>query len=343
MKTHHFFLLLFSTILWFCHPKKVEKESKIMTVTGYIDAEDLGITLSHEHAMVDFTGAEKVPQPQYDHDTALDTLLPYFSAVKALGVQSIFECTPKYIGRDVKLLESLSRQTGLNIITNTGYYAAADKKFLPAHAYTESASELATRWIAEWKDGIEGTGIRPGFIKLGVGRDTLDEVERKIVTAGAMTHMATGLKVAIHTGGAHAAFGEIEIFREQGVDLKALIVVHAQNLSIEDQVRVAKKGAWVSLDGVNEGEESINQYIRSLSKLKQENLLQHILISQDAYWDVSKNGAGKIIFKRMGSPYNAIMTNLVEKLNEAGFTDSDLKMLYEINPSKAFSIGVCAL
>ncbi len=39
----------------------------------------------------------------------------------------------------------LAQQTGLHIVTNTGYYGGADDKFVPKHAYEESAAQLAAR------------------------------------------------------------------------------------------------------------------------------------------------------------------------------------------------------
>src|SRR5207302_7308011 len=76
--------------------------------------------------------------------------------------------TPAFIGRDPRVLAELSRRTGIHVLTNTGYYGAANDKFVPPHAFAESAEVLAARWIAEWHDGIDGTGVRPGFVKIGV-------------------------------------------------------------------------------------------------------------------------------------------------------------------------------
>ena len=90
-------------------------------------------------------------------------------------------------------------------MTNTGYYGAADDKFVPAHAYVETAGQLADRFIAESRDGIEGTGIRPGFLKVGVDRGQLSSIDRKLVVAAARCHLTTGLTIAAHTGDATAA------------------------------------------------------------------------------------------------------------------------------------------
>src|SRR6185503_368612 len=126
------------------------------------------ITLAHEHTVVDFLGADKTKALRHDPEEACTTILPHLKKLKEHGARSLVECTPNYIGRDVRLLKRLSQATGLNILTNTGYYGAAGNKFLPKHAFTESAGQLAARWVAEWRDGIDGSGIRPGFMKLGV-------------------------------------------------------------------------------------------------------------------------------------------------------------------------------
>ena len=337
MKASPLFLLL---LLFACNFNESSDTPQIMTVLGPIPAAEMGITLEHEHAIVDFIGAEKVKQPQYPLKLALDTLLPYFKQLDAYNVTTFIECTPNYIGRDVRLLKQLSKVTGLNIITNTGYYAAANKKYIPKHAYTQTSAQLADKWIEEWVNGIDDTGIKPGFIKLGVGKGPLDELESKIVEAGAKTHQATGLKIAIHTGGAEAANDEIDIMLEHNVDPAALIIVHAQNTSKDEQVMLAGRGAWISLDGVKESAESISRYTEMLSNLKDNNLLNQTLISQDAYWQVKRNDKNKLYFTHHGSPYSAIFDKLVSELKTVGFTQKEIDLLLVKNPAAAYRIEV---
>ena len=333
-------LLILINLFSSCASNQNETTGRIMTVTGPISLDKMGLTLEHEHVVVDFTGAEKVSQPQYLVDHALDSLLPYFIQLKERGVQTFIECTPNYIGRDVKLLKAISEQTDLNILTNTGYYAAANKKYLPAHAYTESADQLAKRWITEWKNGIDGTKIRPGFIKLGVGNNHLDSIEQKIVHAGAKTHIATGLKLAIHTGGAMAANDEIDILLREGVDPAALVIVHAQNCTSAEQLELLKRGAWISLDGVGGSEAKINQYTSYLEVIKKAGFLHQTLLSQDAYWLVVKKESEEIKFEKHGSSYTAILTALVQNLKSNGFAHEDIDQLLIKNPARAYSIEV---
>lgn len=317
----------------------------IMTVNGKISPLQAGIFLPHEHVVTDFTGAEKVVQPQYNRQEAFDQLLPYLKALKQSGVSVMVECTPAYIGRDVRLLKQLSEESGLHILTNTGYYAAADLKFLPAHAYTESSLQLSARWLKEWKEGIEGTGIRPGFIKLGVGNGPLKPVEQKLVEAAAYTHLKSGLKIAIHTGNAAAVYEELEILNRQGVDAEALIWVHAQSdAEGEAHVEMAKKGCWISLDGINQTAEAIKHYAAQISRLKQEKLLHKVLISHDDGFMVNKK-ADRVTLDTYQNgnvePYQSIFKILKPQLLKTGFSEEDFRQMMVINPAEAFKIKVC--
>jgi predicted metal-dependent phosphotriesterase family hydrolase len=143
-------------------------DGKIMTVNGPIDADDLGFVLTHEHVLVDFIGAEQAGKHRYDEDEAFAAILPHLEQAKIHGCTSFVECTPSYLGKDPMLLKRLAAATGMHLLTNTGYYGAADDRYVPAHAYGETADQLAKRWVDEFNEGIDGTGVRPGFIKIGV-------------------------------------------------------------------------------------------------------------------------------------------------------------------------------
>ena len=91
---------------------------------------------------------------------------PKLDEIYRLGCRRFQDATPNFLGRDTKLLRKLADATGLDIWTNTGLYAARDHKFLPAYAKSESAAQLAARWAAEFRNGVDG--MKPGFIKIGV-------------------------------------------------------------------------------------------------------------------------------------------------------------------------------
>jgi phosphotriesterase-related protein len=90
---------------------------------------------------------------------------------------------------------------------------------------------MAAHWIREWENGIEGTGVRPGFMKIGVDGakgdpPRLSDVDTRIVRAAARAQKRTGLVVASHTGQGAAAIEQIRLFREENADPGRLIIVH---------------------------------------------------------------------------------------------------------------------
>jgi phosphotriesterase-related protein len=237
--------------------------------------------LTHEHILVDFIGADRIDQTRYPREEIVRRAEPRIRAIQQHGCLRMLECTPNYIGRDPQLLRMISQRTGLEIWTNTGLYAAADYKFLPTFAKTESAEQLAQRWIAEWRDGIDG--VKPRFIKIGVNKGPLGEWDRKVVQAAVLTSRATGLTIAAHTGDGAAALEELAIVKAGGLASKRFVWVHAQNESdYAIHERMARAGAWVSLDGVNGP--GAKRHMAILQHLTERGLIKRILLSQDSGW-----------------------------------------------------------
>lgn len=305
-----------------------------MTVKGEISAKQMGKTLPHEHVLVDFIGADSVSRDRYDQEEVIKVVLPYLKEIKELGCQTFIECTPAYLGRDPELLVRLSEASGLNIITNTGYYGARQNQYLPHFAFEETADQLAGRWINEWLNGIDNTNVRPGFIKIAVDQGELTDIHEKLVRAAARTHLNTGLIIASHTGPAIGAFEEIEILKEEGVDPSAFIWVHAQaEENLQYHVKAAKMGAWISFDGLGWGKPEI--YIQMLNNMKSHDLLHKVLISHDAGWyHVGEPNGGNFI------GFTTLFKKLLPALTDSGFTDDEINLLLVDNPAEAFSVRV---
>jgi phosphotriesterase-related protein len=254
--------------------------------------------------------------------------------VKKQGVQTILDCTPAFLGRDVRLLQSIAQKSGLQILTNTGYYGAVDNKYLPKWAFTETAEELANRWTTEFEKGIDGTAIRPGFIKIGVNPGHLSELHRKLVRAAGLTHLRTGLTICSHTGPALAAFEEIEELQHTGVHPSAFVWVHAQNESNKNfYTKAAQVGSWVSLDGMGWGD--WENYATWIDLMKSNKLLHRVLISHDAGWyKPGETNGGKFV------GFTAIFEKLFPLLIQKGFSQNDFDQLLIHNPARAFTIQV---
>jgi phosphotriesterase-related protein len=310
---------------------------RVETVLGPVPASELGLTLVHEHVLVDFIGADRVRRDRYVADDVFRTARPFLEEAKRGGVRTFVDCTPAFLGRDPLLLRRLAEVTGLRILTNTGYYGAANDKYVPAHAWREDADALAARWIAEARDGIEGTGVRPGFLKIGVDAGPLSGIDRKLVAAAARTHRATGLTIAVHTGDGEAARGIVKTLAEERIGPSAYVWVHAQNESDRRvHLELAEAGAWVELDGVGPG--SLADHADAVADLARRGHLGRLLVSQDAGWyHVGEPGGGDY------RGYSFLVEKLVPALRERGLTAAQVETLLVANPARAFAITVRSL
>ena len=205
---------------------------------------------------------------------------------------------------------------------------------IPVNAFSETDRQLADRWIKEHREGIEETGIRPGFIKISVNDARLTDISQKLIRAAGLCHLSTGLTIASHTGPAVPAFEEIEILESLGVAPNAFIWVHAQNEKDWQQYAIAaRKGAWVSIDGLRD--ENVASYIEMLSFMKKEKCLNRVLVSHDAGWyEPDKPGGGTF------RGYTTLFKKLLPKLQEGGFTKTDVAQVWQYNPAEAFGIRV---
>ncbi len=316
------------------------KQEELITVKGKISVEDMGVSLIHEHIIVDWIGADSTGYHRWDRSKVIERALPFLMDAKEKGVNTIFECTPAYLGRDPLLLKELSERTGINIVTNTGYYGTNDNKFIPKHAFDDTPESIARIWIEEFNDGIEGTDVFPGFIKIAVERiDTLSSLHEKIVRAAAIAHKATGLTIVSHTGTDGPAFAQLEILKNEGVSPEAFVWTHAQHGTFDGYIEAAKQGAWISIDNVNSTKANksggIDWYVELLTKLKKENVLHKILISHDAGWyNVGQENGGRY------RSYTDIFEYLIPRLKANGFSQEDIDLLLIKNPKRAYGVKI---
>jgi phosphotriesterase-related protein len=330
MKSFVISFLMF--VLFISCKEKEENEGYIETVAGKIEPKEMGLTLIHEHILVDFIGADSTGYHRWNKDSVVQRVLPFLENIKSKGVRTIIECTPSYLGKDPILLKKLTELTGIQFITNTGYYGAVGGKYLPSHAYSESARELADRWIEETHHGIEDSGVYPGFIKISVNEGSeLSPIDKKLVQAAAITHKETGLLIVSHTGPWSTAKAEIDVLLEQGVDPSNFVWVHAQNeKDFNNYIKAAEYGTWISLDGIVW---DVEGHLERVLFAKKNNLLGNVLLSHDAGWysPGEPNGGD---FKG----FNALFDELIPLMKKEGFTQQELDLILVENPKKAFTI-----
>jgi phosphotriesterase-related protein len=308
---------------------------RIVTVTGPLPPQQARVILPHEHVILDLRGAERHPSHgQEDAEHLLRQIHDYVGYLPLYGAQTLFDGATQQQGRNPTLLHRLSVSTGVQIVTNTGYTAVQGGRFLPPHSLEESADQIAERWLAELRDGIEGTNVRPGFIKIGLDPGSLQEVDRKLVIAAARTHLQTGLTIASDTAHYESAAAQLALLEAEGVAPEAWVWLHAQRETRTDGIlEAAHRGAWVLVDDL--AEESVSRRVLLLRYLKDRGLLGRTLISQNAP-GYQPGYARPLRVQR----YDRVFKLLIPSLMRADFTPEDISRLTVVNPRSAYTTRI---
>jgi phosphotriesterase-related protein len=286
--------------------------------------------LVHEHMFSNF-GEEPAEPPVYDREALLAAVVPYAESVKKLGCGAVADGTTAWFGRDPLLLRTISVRSGLHILTNTGLYGAANDRYVPRRAVEQPARAIAQVWVREAEQGIRETGIRPGFIKIGVDAGPLSETDAKLVRAGAMAHRRTGLTMTVHTGdNAESARRQLGILAEEGVAPSAWVWIHANQCTEDAAIaEVARRGAWVSLDGLDR--KTLDRHVELVLALKKAGYLRQVLLSHDGN---SFRAGGKNPMRE----WSMLFTDLLPALRNSGIKDEEVHLLTVDNPRRAYTI-----
>lgn len=222
--------------------------SRIDTVLGPVDPEGVGKVLAHEHLYVDFSLFFALDDPNYmrpvgGFDAAVDVISTYVLAVKAQGVELIIDWGCLGVGRSASTARQVAQRTGVNVAIPTGIY----KYLLEPRFEGWSVDRLADFMINEFRRGIDGTGIKPAFIKMGAD-PVPTAIETHIHRAATIAAAEVGATVAVHLPFPLDARSETEIARarqiwrlarDNGVRPDRFVWGHANGVIKADKVSAA--------------------------------------------------------------------------------------------------------
>lgn len=229
--------------------------SVVQTIRGPIDSSELGWTLSHEHLTAGGPGMEKFPWI-YVEDDAVAANIAALSRAKDAGIDSMIDLTAFDLGRQITLFEKVAdADTGVNIVCATGTY-----RWVPMYFSGRTADDLAEHYLREIDDGLHGTSIRPGVIKLawdveyriteGLPGATVRDGLEKCARGAARASKASGIPISCHTRAVdELGTPLLDIFEDEGLDLRAVTIGHSNDTSDMDYLKgIAARGATLGLD-----------------------------------------------------------------------------------------------
>ena len=220
----------------------------VMTATGPVPADEIGITLVHEHVTIGMAGQELDPQAPPDRREIVAMAVDKLQELRAHGVATLVDPCPVELGRDPELYAEVSQKSGVRIVFATGFYYEASG--IPQYWRARDSREIADFYLHELENGVGGTGLRPGVIKAATGVDVTAH-ERKTLTAAAVAQREAGCAIITHTE--HSRHGDVQqqIFTEHGADLSRVLIGHQDEQADWQAIAaLAANGSFVGLDRI---------------------------------------------------------------------------------------------
>jgi phosphotriesterase-related protein len=339
---------------------------QVMTVRGPVAATDLGMTLTHEHLISDFTrrytepeGAEERERYHAPVDASIHWLLadeprccldngrqddPVAMAEElenftAAGGRTVVDCTNGDMGRNAPALREISEKADINIVMGSGWYVHAFHDEKRVHA---GVDDLYDEILAEFSTGVEDTGIRPGIIgEIGVS-PKFTRSERIHLEAAARAQLELGVPLFIHLPGwQRRALEVLDVVLEEGGVPPASVVLCHMDPSGEDaayQLEVAARGTWLEFDMIGmpffyagEGQSPApDQTAAAVARLIEEGHAERILLSHDL--------AAKAMWTRNGGNGLGYVPRLfLPRLERHGVPASVAAELLTANPRNLFT------
>ncbi len=217
----------------------------VNTVLGPVDAGELGLTLSHEHIATGSAGMRHTYPEFFDREGTIEDAVVAWRQAYDEGVRSYIDATTFDIGRDIGMMQEVSRRSGVHIIPATGSHQAIPRVFRSA-----SPDAIAPLYIREVEEGIDGTGVKAGIIKSASDRGGMTELEEVVLRAVARASKRTGAPVYTHTWSPdRVGEQQVRVLDDEGVDLDRVYIGHSNDThDVDYLLGLLNKGVWVGLD-----------------------------------------------------------------------------------------------
>ena len=308
----------------------------VNSVLGPLDTADLGFTLTHEHVVTSSAGIlQTYPELYGDYDRFTEQAALTLTEARKGGVRTIVDLTTLDLGRDIRLLADLARRSGVQIIAATGIW-----RDIPRALFNRSPDEIAALFVREIEQGIEGTGIKAGIIKVANDAEGVTREGELILRAAARAATRTGVRISTHSYAPNRV-GEqqVAVFEDEGFDLNRVYIGHSNDSTDLDYLLgLVRRGVWLGLDRHQTSAPVGPDWegrAETLAQLIKAGVGDRLMVSHD--WSVL--GVSRTSDPLASRSYNPdgwlfATRKVFPRLRELGITQAQIDVLNEDNPRR---------
>lgn len=318
------------------------RAGEVQTFAGPVEARALGMTLMHEHLFVGHPELDlNFPHPEWDETQAISRAVEGLERLWELGIRTVVDLTVLGLGRDVRRVARVARQTRMQLVAATGYYTA---DVLPAYFHShgpgllvDGPDPLVRFFLDDIRCGVAGSGVRAALIKVVTDRPGFTPDVARVMTAAAQAHQETGVPITTHT---HAASRngreQLAFFRKHSVDPQSLIIGHCGDSEDLDYLReLMDAGVTIGMDRF--GMEHVlpdEARVRTVLALLRLGYADRMLLSHDAAFFSRVTPPS---WRALNAPHwhmENIPRRIVPMLLEGGASPGDLDLMLIDNPAR---------
>lgn len=334
---------------------------KVLTARGPVNPSELGAVMMHEHLHSDmfdwekdeFVDKEKPVTPERK-EFLMKEAVPFLKKCRKEGCFTFVEATPAPWRAWPTLYMEISDAADMNIVISTGFYREVEEGTYwvkkPEYAIwsfvrESSVDELADFCRKDILDGIHGTDIRAGAIKVGTSAPELTEAEEKAFRGAARAQKVTGVHITTHCTKLGVETSQLEIFDEEGVDLSRVVIGHTASHLMDDERRKVcmdwmKRGANflptnLRMDG-EAGPERWQPLVDAIQEVFDAGLGEHLVLGLDCAFASESGDFQYCIIPP--PPFLYMFEHTLPEFRKMGLTEQEEKAMMVDNPARILPV-----
>jgi phosphotriesterase-related protein len=256
----------------------------IASVTGPVEADRLGSVLAHEHVVAASPGIIRSwPALHSGRKALVDRGVRALRDARAAGVDTIVDCTTFDLGRDPELLVEVAEQADVTIIASTGCWLDPSVTMR-----ARTLDQLADWFHTDLTEGIDGTSIRAGVIKLA-SDERVEPYAAMVLEAAARVSNETSAPIITHTAAAfRTGEAQADLLESHGVDPARVAIGHSDDSDdIGYLAGLASRGYRIAMDRLpngalpNYGGQNVDARIDMIVSLVERGFGDRVLLGHD--------------------------------------------------------------
>lgn len=312
----------------------------IMTVTGPIEPEALGFCQCHEHLLISKGRSYEQNPVLWMEDIEKSTR--EVLAFKQAGGDAIIDAQPGGCNRMEQGLKRISRDTGVSIISSTGFHKMmfysddhwihhADKTML-YHFFLDELCTGMYEGIDIGLTSVQGS-CRAGIVKTALDLEGLNGVYRRLFDGAVRAAMETKVPMMIHVEQGSDPRMLLEYLLNQGMKAEKLMFCHMDR-SVEGwnyYEEILGKGAFLDFDTIGRfkyhgDEEEINLIKGLMSRGYEDRLLLSLDTTRERLRAYNEDGIG----------LDYLLKQFLPALQSAGVTENQIHKISRQNCCQIF-------